>query len=248
METKMKIFLVAGARPNFMKIAPLWEEMQKYLDKITPQIIHTGQHYDKEMSDVFFRQLQLPAPEFFFNTGSGTHAEQTSRIMLQFERICIENRPDLIVVVGDVNSTLACSLTGAKLQIPVIHIEAGLRSFDRRMPEEINRIVTDAVSDLLFTTSRDVNENLKREGISEEKIYFVGNTMIDTLLKFKTIAEKTGKIKVASENYGVLTLHRPENVDNRKIFGDILEALLQISKEIPIIFPAHPRTSVSFLL
>src|SRR5437773_8204298 len=178
----MKVLNVVGARPNFMKIAPIVEEMKGVRD-LTSILLHTGQHYDDGMSDVFFRDLGIPIPDVYLGVGSGTHAEQTARIMVEFEKVCLREKPDLVVVVGDVNSTMACAIVAAKLLIPVAHVEAGLRSFDRTMPEEINRLVTDAVAELLFTTSRDADENLKREGVDPSKIHFVGNVMIDTLLK-----------------------------------------------------------------
>src|SRR5215472_1119061 len=178
----MKILNVVGARPNFMKIAPIVEEMKKAPD-LNGVLVHTGQHYDDGMSDVFFRDLGIPIPDVYLGVGSGSHAKQTARIMVEFEKVCLAEKPDLVVVVGDVNSTMACAIVAAKLLIPVAHVEAGLRSFDRTMPEEINRLVTDALSDLLFTTSRDADENLKREGVDPKKIHFVGNVMIDTLLK-----------------------------------------------------------------
>jgi UDP-N-acetylglucosamine 2-epimerase (non-hydrolysing) len=238
----MKIMLIAGARPNFMKIAPLWSEMKRYPNFFQPLIVHTGQHYDENMSDAFFKDLELPKPDIYLGVGSGSHAEQTAKIMIKFEKICLNEEPNLVIVVGDVNSTLACSIVTAKLCIPVAHVEAGLRSFDRTMPEEINREVTDSLSDFLFTTCEDANENLRREGIPGDKIHFVGNVMIDTLLKFKAKAQVKAKTKRDIRDYALLTLHRPSNVDNAEIFKNILEALQRISKEIPIIFPAHPRT------
>src|SRR5881296_3307650 len=180
----MKVLNVVGARPNFMKIAPIVEEMKEVRD-LTSILLHTGQHYDDGMSDVFFRDLGIPIPDVYLGVGSGTHAEQTARIMVEFEKVCLREKPDLVVVVGDVNSTMACAIVAAKLVIPVAHVEAGLRSFDRAMPEEINRVVTDALASLLFTTSRDADENLEHEGIDASKIFFVGNVMIDTLLKHR---------------------------------------------------------------
>src|SRR5215470_17044720 len=180
----MKILNVVGARPNFMKIAPIVEEMKKAPD-LNGVLVHTGQHYDEGMSDVFFRDLGIPVPDVYLGVGSGSHAEQTARIMVEFEKVCVREQPDLVLVVGDVNSTMACTIVAAKLLIPVAHVEAGLRSFDRSMPEEINRLVTDALSSILFTTSRDADENLKREGVDDSKIFFVGNVMIDTLLKHR---------------------------------------------------------------
>ena len=235
----MKVFLVAGARPNFMKIAPIWFEMKKYIKYFQPFIIHTGQHYDKDMSEVFFEDLMLPKPDISLGIASGSHAQQTAKIMIEFERVCIKQKPGLIIVVGDVNSTLACSMVAAKLFIPIAHVEAGLRSFDKTMPEEINRIVTDSFSTFLFTTCEEANENLEREGISKDNIYFVGNVMIDTLLKLKSEFNNT---KRSEKDYAVLTLHRPSNVDNKQIFKNILESIKIISEEIAIIFPAHPRT------
>ena len=246
----MKILCVIGARPNYMKIAPIINEMEEYNSARSLEInldyllVHTGQHYDDNMSDSFFKDLQIPLPDIYLGVGSGSHAEQTARIMTGFEKICFREHPDLVIVVGDVNSTLGCSLVAAKLLIPVAHVEAGLRSFDRSMPEEINRIVTDSLSTYLFTTCRDANKNLKREGIPENRIFFVGNVMIDSLLKNKELAKSQIKKfnKLKKTDYALLTLHRPSNVDNLKTFQDIFEALITISKKIPIVFPAHPRT------
>ncbi len=245
----MKVINIVGARPNFMKIAPIVEEMNKYPDKISQILLHTGQHYDNTMSQLFFQDLGITQPDVYLGVGSRSHAEQTARIMVKFEKVCIREMPDLILVVGDVNSTLACSIIAAKLCIAIAHVEAGLRSFDRTMPEEINRLVTDALSEYLFTSCEDANENLMREGIPKEKIYFVGNVMIDTLLKYREesnrsrIFEKLGLNKNSrAKPYALLTLHRPSNVDDRKVFRNILEVLRVISREIPIIFPAHPRT------
>ena len=235
----MKVLNVVGARPNFMKIAPIVEEM-KNTPGLDGVLVHTGQHYDEGMSDVFFRDLGIPVPDVHLGVGSGTHAEQTARIMVEFEKVCFSEKPDLIVVVGDVNSTMACAIVAAKLLIPVAHVEAGLRSFDRTMPEEINRLVTDALAELLFTTSRDADENLKREGAEPSKIHFVGNVMIDTLLKHRAKAEALHMDK--PKQYALVTLHRPSNVDDPKVLGPILEALEQISKTMPVLFPIHPRT------
>ena len=235
----MKILNVVGARPNFMKIAPIVEEMKKTPD-LNGVLVHTGQHYDEEMSDVFFRDLGIPVPDVHLGVGSGTHAKQTARIMVEFEKVCMAEKPNLVVVVGDVNSTMACTIVAAKLLIPVAHVEAGLRSFDGTMPEEINRLVTDVLSNLLFTTSRDADENLKREGIDPSKIHFVGNVMIDTLLKQR---RKAADLQVDKpKQYALVTLHRPSNVDDPKVLGPILEALEQISKTMPVLFPIHPRT------
>ena len=235
----MKVLNVVGARPNFMKIAPIVEEMKETPD-LTSILVHTGQHYDEGMSDVFFRDLGIPVPDIHLGVGSGTHAEQTARIMVEFEKVCSSERPDLVVVVGDVNSTMACAIVAAKLLVPVAHVEAGLRSFDRTMPEEINRLVTDALADLLFTTSRDAGENLKREGVDSLKIHFVGNVMIDTLLKHR---DKAAALHIDKpKQYALVTLHRPSNVDDPKVLAPILEALEEISNTMPVLFPIHPRT------
>lgn len=230
-----------------MKIAPIVGELRAKSDaqgtnKLSWKLIHTGQHYDSEMSEAFFHDLEIPSPDIYLGVGSGSHAEQTARVMIEFEKVCLKEEPDLVIVVGDVNSTLACALVAAKLCVPVAHVEAGLRSYDRTMPEEINRILTDSISDYLFTTCEDANENLKKEGVSEEKIHFVGNVMIDSLLKFRNKAEAQSKIKMNKKDYALLTLHRPSNVDHRDAFKNIIEALQEISNNIPIIFPAHPRT------
>ena len=248
-----KIVSVVGARPNFMKIAPIVEQLKIKNKNLKAELkhvlVHTGQHYDEEMSKSFFEDLNLPKPDINLGVGSASHAVQTAKIMIEFEKVCLRERPDLIIVVGDVNSTIACALVASKLGIKIAHIEAGLRSFDRAMPEEINRVLTDAISDYLFTTCEDANENLKREGIPEEKIYFVGNVMIDTLLKYKERAKKSKILEKLGLNkdlqvrsYALLTLHRPSNVDNRETFINILKALKDVSEKIPIIFPAHPRT------
>jgi UDP-N-acetylglucosamine 2-epimerase (non-hydrolysing) len=240
----MQILNVVGARPNLMKIAPLVMEMKRYSD-IQQILLHTGQHYDDKMSRVFFDELGIPQPDIYLGVGSGSHAEQTARVMVEFEKVLLDQQPDVVVVVGDVNSTLACAVTAAKLWIPVAHVEAGLRSFDRRMPEEINRIVTDALSEFLFTTSPDAGGNLQREGISPDKIFFVGNVMIDTLSQHRLRAQKLGtprKFGLDPGNYALLTLHRPSNVDVPKTFAGVLDALTIIQRDIPILFPAHPRT------
>jgi UDP-N-acetylglucosamine 2-epimerase (non-hydrolysing) len=236
----MKILNVVGARPNFMKIAPIVEEIRKSPD-LNAILVHTGQHYDEGMSDIFFRELGIPVPDVHLGVGSGSHAEQTARIMVEFEKVCLSEKPDLVLVVGDVNSTMACTLVAAKLLIPVGHVEAGLRSFDRTMPEEINRLVTDTLASLLFTTSRDADENLKCEGVDPSKVFFVGNVMIDTLLKHrqKAVALRLDKPK----HYALVTLHRPTNVDHPEVLREILEALSHISKSIPVLFPIHPRTA-----
>lgn len=241
----MKILNIVGARPNFMKMAPIIEAMNQYPERINHLLVHTGQHYDIRMSNSFFNDLSLPKPDLSLEVGSGTHAEQTARIMVKFEKICMRVSPDLVLVVGDVNSTLACSITAKKMGIKVAHVEAGLRSRDMGMPEEINRLCTDIVSDYLFTTDRYATENLIAEGIAEDKIFFVGNVMIDTLLKHKKMAQEMnliGKWGLQPLNYATLTLHRPSNVDDKQILTGILEALAEISEELPIIFPIHPRT------
>jgi UDP-N-acetylglucosamine 2-epimerase (non-hydrolysing) len=241
----LKIIHVVGARPNFMKIAPIMEEMVRYPEQVQQVLVHTGQHYDDNMSGVFFKGLGIPKPDLYLGVGSGSHAEQTACIMVEFEKVVLGERPDLVVVVGDVNSTMACAIVAAKLWVPVAHVEAGLRSFDRRMPEEINRVVTDALSDYLFTTCQDANENLRQEGIPEEKIFFVGNVMIDALLKHKERALELGVPKqygLEAGTYAIVTLHRPSNVDKPTVLRGILEALGEIAKRLPVIFPAHPRT------
>src|SRR5438093_8656006 len=210
----MKVLNVVGARPNFMKIAPIVDQMKQMPD-LTGVLVHTGQHYDEGMSDVFFRDLGIPVPDIHLGVGSGTHAEQTARIMVEFERVCVQRKPDLVVVAGDVNSTMACAIVAAKLLIPVAHVEAGLRSFDRSMPEEINRIVTDALASILFTTSRDAGENLKREGVDPAKIHFVGNVMIDTLMKHRqkaALLDVIAQFGLEPGHYALVTLHRPSNV------------------------------------
>ncbi|MEW6735032.1 MAG: UDP-N-acetylglucosamine 2-epimerase (non-hydrolyzing) [Acidobacteriota bacterium] len=241
---RVKILSVVGARPNFMKIAPIFDEMLRR-NQIEPLLVHTGQHYDELMSDAFFADLEIPRPDVNLNVGSGSHAEQTAKIMLAFEPVLLAHRPDWVVVVGDVNSTMACTIVCSKLAIKVAHVEAGLRSFDRSMPEEINRLVTDALADLLLTPSRDGDANLLREGVSPEKIKFVGNVMIDTLYKYLPKAEQQPiltKLGLSPEAYTVVTLHRPANVDDKRVLQGILEALGTITAQLPCIFPIHPRT------
>src|SRR2546428_6840825 len=241
----LKIINVVGARPNFMKVAPIVAAMKRREQEFTPLVVHTGQHYDAAMSDSFFRDLELPEPHVYLGVGSASHAAQTAAIMERFEPVAIKEKPDWVMVVGDVNSTLACALVCAKLGVKVAHVEAGLRSRDRTMPEEINRLLTDQIADLLFTPSRDADENLRAEGIPQERIRCVGNIMIDSLFKHlarateSTIREQLG---VGAGPYAVLTLHRPSNVDERKTFERILEALEQIEQRVPVIFPVHPRT------
>ena len=249
----MKIALVCGARPNFMKISPLIRAIEKHnarseTNLIEPILVHTGQHYDYEMSQVFFQDLELPQPDSYLGVGSGTHAEQTGQIMIEFEQVLFKEKPDLVIVVGDVNSTLAAALAAVKLHIPVAHVEAGLKSYDRTMPEEINRLLTDAISDYLFTPSPDADNNLRREGIADEKIFFVGNVMVDNLLYSIEKAEMSQiltKLSLDKGSYAVLTLHRPGNVDNKENLLQIIQTLRQISQRIPIVFPAHPRTRKS---
>jgi UDP-N-acetylglucosamine 2-epimerase (non-hydrolysing) len=245
MSDRIRILNVVGARPNFMKIAPLMHEYRKHPERILPMLVHTGQHYDETMSDVFFGELGIPNPDIALGVGSGSHAEQTARIMLAIEPVLLQHRPDLVIVVGDVNSTVACALVAAKLQIPIAHVEAGLRSFDRSMPEEINRLVTDALSDLLFTTSEDANYNLRKEGIPDSKIFFVGNTMIDTLfgLQNKLTPERVLKsLRVQEQRFIYVTLHRPSNVDDEATLRGICEVFAELQNHVPLVWPLHPRT------
>ncbi|MBV7338405.1 UDP-N-acetylglucosamine 2-epimerase (non-hydrolyzing) [Chloroflexi bacterium TSY] len=242
--SKLGILNVVGTRPNMMKIAPIIEVM-KASETIEQTLLHTGQHYDENMSQIFFDELGIPAPDIYLGVGSASHAEQTARIMVEFEKILMAQRSDIVLVIGDVNSTLACAITAAKLTVPVVHVEAGLRSYDRTMPEEINRIVADALSDLLLTPSLDANENLRKEGVPEEKITFVGNVMIDTLYKHRSYAkqQKTPqKLGMKPKGYALLTLHRASNVDQQETFGGIIDALIDIATDVPIVFPIHPRT------
>lgn len=242
-----KILLVVGARPNFMKMAPLYFEMVK-AGGLSPSIVHTGQHYDYAMSQAFFEDLELPQPDHFLGAGSGSHAEQTARIMVEFEKVVLARRPDLVVVFGDVNSTVACSLTARKLLVPVAHVEAGLRSFDETMPEEINRRVTDTLSDLLFTPSSDGDENLIREGVPQHKIHRVGNIMIDSLVTILGKIDQDHQDRIVRQfgvekgRYVLVTLHRPSNVDERTGLEPILGYLKQLSTQAPVVFPIHPRT------
>ena len=246
--TKMKIINVVGARPNFMKIAPLMAEYQKH-DNIEPLLVHTGQHYDEQMSNLFFKQLEIPEPDINLEAGSASHAVQTAEIMKAFEPVVLDYKPDIVLVVGDVNSTIACGLVAVKLGVKLAHVEAGLRSGDRSMPEEINRILTDSISDLLFCTEQSGVDNLLKEGVAKDKIHLVGHVMIDTLLKNKARADKSTIIDelkakgcLDGGGFAVLTLHRPSNVDDPKVFAGILDALEVIQADLPIIFPVHPRT------
>lgn len=240
----MLIHLIAAARPNFMKIAPLYHALKKE-PWAKPVIVHTGQHYDLNMSDVFFKDFGLPEPDIHLNVGSGTHAEQTGLVMIAYEKVLMEKRPDLVVVVGDVNSTAAATLAAVKLGIKVAHLEAGLRSCDRTMPEEINRLVTDALSDILWTPSPDGDENLLREGVSREKIHRVGNIMIDSLVMMKKQVESSDaftSLNVKKGEFALITLHRPSNVDNPDQLKRICEILIGISSKLFVVFPVHPRT------
>ena len=258
----MDILTIAGARPNFMKIASLADAIHKHNMQcpknnfIGHRIIHTGQHYDARMSQSFFDDLGIPKPDFNLEVGSGSHAQQTAEIMRRFEPILLKEKPDFLIVVGDVNSTVACALVASKIAYPdghhldrpiIVHVEAGLRSFDRNMPEEINRILTDALSDMLFVTEKQAIINLKDEGISAEKTFFVGNVMIDTLKKHLNLAKKSKiKSKLSITNaYGLITLHRPSNVDNPSVLKGLIQSFKQISTKLPLFFPLHPRTSNS---
>lgn len=244
----IKILNIVGARPNFMKIAPIVREMRRRSDEFQPLIVHTGQHYDEAMSDSFFVDLGIPKPDFHLEVGSHSHAVQTAKIMTAFEPIVLAEKPDWVLVVGDVNSTIACALVCAKLGVKVAHVEAGLRSRDRTMPEEINRILTDAISDLLLTTSQDADENLKQEGVADDKIKFVGNVMIDSLfynLEKSRESKARENLGLIDKDYAVLTLHRPSNVDEKEIFSGLLDALIEIGEKLPLIFPVHPRTKAN---
>lgn len=240
----MKILSVVGARPNFMKIAPIVAEIGRR-PNVRSALVHTGQHYDETMSEAFFRELEIPAPDHNLGVGSGTHAEQTARVMLAFEPVLTAERPDWVIVVGDVNSTLACTLVAVKLGVRVAHVEAGLRSRDRRMPEEINRLATDAIADLLLTPSADADANLRREGVPEEKIRRVGNVMIDTLRRQLPFAAQSPILEtfgLAPQRYAVVTLHRPSNVDDEPTLRGVFSSLAKLAKTLPVVFPVHPRT------
>ena len=239
-----KIHLIAAARPNFMKIAPLYHALAAQ-DWCTPSIVHTGQHYDPSMSDAFFRDLRMPRPHFHLEVGSGTHAEQTGGVMIAYEKVAMQERPDWIVVVGDVNSTAACAMVGTKLWIPVVHLEAGLRSRDRRMPEEINRLVTDAIADVLWTPSPDGDENLLAEGVSASRIDLIGNIMLDSYEMMRPSIEADGtraSLGLPKGGYGVVTLHRPSNVDEAGSLAALVDKLITVSRKLPLVFPVHPRT------
>jgi len=262
----LKLLIIAGSRPNFIKVAPLVHAMQRHNAHLetrnsklqtqnsalrTPnselawRLVHTGQHYDAKMSDVFFKELGIPAPDFNLGVGSGSHAVQTANIMLQFEPVCLQEKPDWVIVVGDVNSTMACTIVASKLGIKVAHVEAGLRSFDRTMPEESNRIVTDGLADLLFTPSEDANENLRREGIPAEKIQLVGNVMIDAVVQNLEKARSSAildNLKLKPARFAYVTLHRPSNVDRKETLSAIMGELKNLSGRLPVVFPLHPRT------
>ena len=241
------IHLIVGARPNFMKIAPLYDEFAARKNLFNPSIIHTGQHYDEKMSKLFFKDLGMPEPSAYLQVGSGPHGLQTARILERYEEYILSGaKPDLVVVAGDVNSTIACALVAKKLHIPVAHLEAGLRSFDEKMPEEINRVLTDRISDLLLIPSPDANENLLKEGVPEDKIHFVGNIMIDSLVKHLEKARESSvldELKLgSSEDYCLITLHRPSNVDDPQGLSIILKAFARIGQTKKLVFPMHPRT------
>lgn len=246
------IYLIAGARPNFMKIAPIIRVLTAHSERFEYRIIHTGQHYDREMSDIFFEELGIPKPDYHLECGGGSHAEQTAKIMVAFEHICQKNRPDCVLVVGDVNSTLACSIVAKKLHIAVAHVEAGLRSGDRTMPEEINRLVTDSVSDWFFCTEPAGVDNLLKEGKPAQDVFDVGHVMVDNLLyQADRLAQanctgfKSTQLKAQHADYGVITLHRPSNVDDQGALAAILGSLNTLSERLPLIFPVHPRTQAN---
>ena len=242
----MKLLLIVGARPNFMKAAPLIHAIRAHhRAPIEYKLVHTGQHYDEKMSDVFFRELGIPAPDVNLGVGSGSHARQTAAVMTNFEPVCVAEKPDYVVVFGDVNSTVACALVATKLGIKVAHVEAGLRSYDRTMPEEINRVVTDAISDLLLTPSVDANENLQKEGVAECKVKLVGNIMMDALVANLPRARESRileELAVKQHNYAYVTLHRPSNVDEPANVSKIADELKRLAEKIPVVFPVHPRT------
>ena len=238
------VHLIAAARPNFMKVAPLYHAL-KATDWAQPILVHTGQHYDRNMSDAILQDLGMPEPDFHLGVGSGSHAEQTGNVMIAYEKVCLENRPDWLIVVGDVNSTAACAMVGAKMWIPVIHLEAGLRSGDRKMPEEINRLVTDAIADVLWTPSEDADENLLAEGVGKDKIDRIGNIMIDSFEMLRDSIETANTAKelgLTRGEYALVTLHRPSNVDALETLKPIVSALLDTAESLPVVFVAHPRT------
>ena len=240
----MKLVVVAGARPNFMKVAPiLWEVARR--PHVRATLVHTGQHYDEKMSKLFFDQLKIPKPDIDLEVGSASHAVQTAEVMKRFEPVVVERKPDAVLVVGDVNSTIACAMTAVKLGVPLAHVEAGLRSFDRSMPEEINRLLTDAISEWLFVSEPSGVENLRNEGADPHRVHFVGNVMIDTLVACRDQFEAAVDLRVfgvESGGYAVLTLHRPANVDDPAVFAGLLRAVEEVQRELPVVFPVHPRT------
>ena len=245
----VRVLCIVGARPNFMKIAPLMRAFAAIPRRVDAQLVHTGQHYDEAMKDAFFRQLQIPEPDIDLEVGSGTHAQQTAEIMRRFEPVVDDLCPDVVLVVGDVNSTIACALVAAKKGVAVVHVEAGLRSWDRQMPEEINRVLTDQISDLLFTTESDAAANLQREGIDADRIHFVGNVMIDTLLANHERAvpatetlQGISDFEGDSRHFGLITLHRPSNVDEPVVLRRLIQTLAELSSDLPLVFPIHPRT------
>lgn len=240
----IKVINVVGARPNFMKIAPI-QHLMDADPEIETVLVHTGQHYDEKMSKLFFDDLQLPKPDIYLNVGSASHALQTAKIMTAFEQVMIDEKPDLVIVVGDVNSTMACAIVAKKMHVKVAHVEAGLRSFDRHMPEEINRLLTDAISDMLFVTEQSGLDHLKHEGTADEKVHFVGNVMIDSLVHFQDKAAESTILKdlnVAPGSYGLITLHRPSNVDNKDVLTRLLDTFDAIEQDMELIFPIHPRS------
>ena len=242
--TATYVHLIAAARPNFMKIAPLLHQLHRE-SWCYASLVNTGQHYDANMSEAFFQDLRIPRPDFHLGVGSGSHAEQTAGVMVAYEQLCVANRPHWIIVVGDVNSTMACTLVGAKLGIKVAHLEAGLRSRDRTMPEEINRVVTDALADLLWSPSPDADDNLRAEGVPAERIERVGNIMIDSYELMRgaiNAAQTRGRFGLSAKNYGVVTLHRPANVDDARMLRRLLAELCLVAAEVPLVFPVHPRT------
>jgi UDP-N-acetylglucosamine 2-epimerase (non-hydrolysing) len=242
---RLKIMSIVGTRPNMMKVATLLAELRRH-EEIEPILVHTGQHYDYSMSQVFFDQLRVPPPDYNLDVGSGPHYAQTAEIIRRFGELVQQDRPDMVVVAGDVNSTMACALVAAKERIPVVHVEAGLRSFDRTMPEELNRILTDALADMLFTTEESANRNLANEGVAPGRVFFVGNLMIDSLVRALKIAQPfslRSELGLGEKPYAVLTLHRPSNVDNEDQLRRTLDAMSELAQRIPVIFPAHPRTA-----
>jgi UDP-N-acetylglucosamine 2-epimerase (non-hydrolysing) len=241
----LRVHLIAAARPNFMKVAPLWHALSEAPD-FEPVLIHTGQHYDPNMSDAIFADLRLPAPDHHLGVGSGSHAEQTGGVMIAYEKVALQDRPDWLVVVGDVNSTAACAMVAAKLCFPAVHLEAGLRSRDRNMPEEVNRLVTDVLSDVLWTPSSDADANLEAEGVPARKITRVGNIMLDSFEMVKHLIEAAGvpaELGLEKGGFGVVTLHRPSNVDDPAQLLALVEALIRVQRRLPLVFPVHPRTA-----